>query len=136
MRTTKATEFFVHGHQCQIKNKSRELYVGYIDGDEIARGNSIKRVRDELITDASYRVETELDFWDVCNAVDNFIDSQRDRDGNPLWVYTETIIEAITPNQQVGPAYKALFELEHQDVIESGDICMKNNVENMWRARC
>jgi len=134
MIVNKAGEFYVNGHQCEVKYERREHYSGWIDGEQITSGHNTSHIRETLIDDAKYRVEAEPDFWKVCRAVHNFVVSQTDRDGNQLWVYNETVINNVTPLESVGPAYSALLELENIGLVEEGQICMDLNIEKMWKA--
>jgi len=134
MITESAREFFVNGYQCEIRYERREHYTGWLEGEKIASSHNTSHIRQELINDAKWRVEKEPDFWKVCRAVHNFVEAQSDRDGEPVWVYRDTVINKVTPLEDVGPAYSALLELESFGLVEKGQIAMDLNVEEMFRA--
>lgn len=127
-------EFFVNGHRCEVQCEGRDRYTGWIDGEKITSGHNTSNIRETLINDAKYRAEVEPEFWRVCRAVYNFIESQSDENGDHLWVYNGVVTSQVTPLDDVGQTYRALLKLESDGVIEEGQICMDLNVEEMWRA--
>lgn len=134
MRKEPASEFFVNGYRCEIKYESRDHYSGWLEGEKIISGHSTSHIRETLISDAKWRVETEPDFWKVCRAVHNFVESQTDRDGEQLWVYRDAVIHQVTPTESVNHAYSALLELENLGLVEKESIVMDSNVDKMFRA--
>ena len=134
MITEDAGEFFVNGHQCLVRCKGRAHWVGLIGGEQIVSSHNASHVRSELIDQAKYQVEVEPDFWKVCRAVHNFLQRQTTRDDEYIWTYRDTVINKVTPLNDVGPAYRALLELESLGLVEKGQIAMDLNVEEMFRA--
>lgn len=132
MITKDPQTFFVNAHKCEVRYEHREHYTGWVSGEKITSGGNPNHVRSTLIRDAKYREQGDADFHEVAEAVLAFL--KRQKDDGYLWVYNDVVMDYVTPQNSVGPAYSALLQLESIGVVEEGNICMDLNVEQMWRA--
>ena len=94
--------FWYDGLHAQIEMVGRERYESYLNGEQFARGGHSSNMRDDLITEMKYRVESEYDFYLVCHAVCDFIDQQvPGRNGNNEFVLRNSIDGEVVLNDRM-----------------------------------
>jgi len=122
-------EFFVNGHNCQIKREGRERYSGWINGEQVVDSYDPTHVQDSLLRDTKYREQRAPEFWKEVRAVHRYVD---DKDG---WVLGNTIGEAVYPDNTTGVRYlMKAYELQSLGLLEKDTIFTGLNDEDMWRS--
>lgn len=122
-----ANTFFVNGHKCEIEYVRREKYMGKINGEEILSSHNTTHIREQLVSDAKYRVEENVEMEELGEAIADYLD------GTDMWVPTDVIQEAITPEDFFSGVYEVLHIFEDEGVVEKTKYYDGLNPEDMWR---